>query len=152
MANVNKVILVGRLTGDPELKYIASGAAVCSFSVAVDRKTKEKQTDFIRVQAWDRLGEICNEFLHKGKEVYIEGSLQVRKYEDKDGNKREATEVRAFVMEMCGSKSDGAKGGNGGGGQRSAPRESSAGYGDGGGSSFDNPLGIDDIPFAACKV
>lgn len=142
MANVNKVVLVGRLTADPELRYIPSGAAVCSFQVAIDRKTKEKSTDFIRVQAWDRLAEICNEFLHKGKEVYVEGSLQVRKYEDKDGKKREAYEVRAFEMQMLGSKSDGARGG----GERQ-PSRTSRQQDDHWGDNHGADIDPDGIPF-----
>ena len=100
MAGVNKVIIVGRLGRDPELKYTPSGAAVANFTVATseewkDRETGEKQerTEWHRIVAWRRLGEICGEYLHKGKEVYIEGRLQTRSWEDRDGNTKYITEI-----------------------------------------------------------
>ena len=110
MAGVNKVIIVGRLARDPELKYTPSGAAVANFTVATseewkDRDTGEKQerTEWHRIVAWRRLGEICGEYLHKGKEVYIEGRLQTRSWEDQDGNKKYITEIVAQNMQMLGS-------------------------------------------------
>lgn len=110
MKGVNKVIIVGRLGKDPELKYTPSGAAVANFTVATseewkDKDTGEKQerTEWHRIVAWRRLGEICGEYLHKGKEVYIEGKLQTRSWEDRDGNKRYITEIVAQNMQMLGS-------------------------------------------------
>ena len=110
MAGVNKVILVGRLGRDPEIRYTPSGSAVANFAVATseewkDKETGEKQerTEWHRIVAWRRLGEICGEYLHKGSQVYIEGRLQTRAWEDRDGNKRYTTEVVAQTMQMLGS-------------------------------------------------
>lgn len=109
MAGVNKVILVGRLGRDPELRYTPSGAAVANFSIATseewkDKDTGEKQerTEWHRIVAWRRLGEICGEYLRKGSQVYIEGKLQTRSWEDRDGNKKYTTEINAQVMQMLG--------------------------------------------------
>ena len=110
MAGVNKVIIVGRLGKDPELRYTPSGAAVANFTVATseewkDKDTGEKQerTEWHRIVAWRRLGEICGEYLHKGKEVYLEGRLQTRSWEDRDGNTKYTTEIVAQNMQMLGS-------------------------------------------------
>ncbi len=131
MASLNKVILIGRLTHDPELRYTPNGQPVANFSLAVDRKlSKNDETDFIPVVAWRRLAEICNEFLHKGKLVAIEGRLQVRSYEDKEGRRQRAFEVVADEMQML-DRSQGQ--GGGGGGERSG---GGSNYGSGGGSSY----------------
>ena len=110
MAGVNKVILVGRLGRDPEIRYTPSGAAVANFTIATseewkDKETGEKQerTEWHRIVAWRRLGEICGEYLRKGSQVYIEGKLQTRNWEDRDGNKRYTTEVIAQTMQMLDS-------------------------------------------------
>ena len=110
MAGINKVILVGRLGRDPEVRYTPSGAPVANFSIATseewkDRETGEKQerTEWHRIVAWRRLGEICGEYLHKGSQVYIEGRLQTRAWEDRDGNKRYTTEIVAQTMQMLGT-------------------------------------------------
>jgi len=110
LAGVNKIILVGRLGKDPEIRYTPSGAAVANFTVATseewkDRETGEKQerTEWHRIVAWRRLGEVCGEYLHKGSQVYIEGRLQTRSWEDRDGNKRYTTEVIAQTMQMLDS-------------------------------------------------
>ncbi len=136
MAALNKVILIGRLTHDPELRYTPNGQPVANFSLAVDRKlSKNDETDFIPVVAWRRLAEICNEFLHKGKLVAIEGRLQVRSYEDKEGRRQRAFEVVADEMQMLDRSTPG---GGGGGGERSGERSygggSGSGYSGGGGS------------------
>lgn len=108
MASVNKVILIGNLGRDPELRYTPSGKPVASFTVATtDQWTgkeggKEERTEWHRVVAWGRLGEICGEYLHKGRQVYVEGKLQTRAWEDRDGNKRYTTEVVASTMQMLG--------------------------------------------------
>src|SRR5262252_7425532 len=123
MANsVNKVILVGRLGKDPELKYTASGTPFCRFSIATsdvwnDKASGERQekTEWHNIVVWDRLAEICNQYLSKGKQVYIEGALQTREWDDQEGNKRRTTEIRAREMVMLGSSGEGA-----GGGQRRA--------------------------------
>jgi len=108
----NKVILVGNLVRDPEIRYIASGAAVTKFTLAVNRRSKDKEeTDFIDINAWDKLGEICNTYLKKGASCLIEGRLSIRSYDDakiKDQTgkpiKRKATEIVASTMQMLGSK------------------------------------------------
>ncbi len=109
MASVNKVILIGNLGKDPEVRYTPSGKAVANFTLATtDNWTKdgEKQTrtEWHRIVAWDRLGEICGEYLSKGSQVYIEGSIQTRQWEDQEGNKRQTTEIRAWKMQMLGSR------------------------------------------------
>ena len=112
MAGVNKVMLIGNLGRDPEVKYTPSGTALATFSIATteewkDRDTGEKQqrTEWHRIVAWRRLGEICGEYLRKGSQVYIEGKLQTRDWEDRDGNKRYTTEIVAQTMQMLGRPS-----------------------------------------------
>jgi single-strand DNA-binding protein len=148
--SVNKVILVGRLGRDPELKYTASGTPFCRFSIATDDVWNDKgsgerqeRTEWHSIVAWDRLAEICNQYLTKGKLVYIEGSLQTREWDDQEGNKRKTTEVRARDMVMLSSAGDGA----GGGGQR---RTAAAAADMGGGAastSSTSTITDDDIPF-----
>jgi len=157
VASLNKIILVGRLTADPELRYTPSGAPVANFTLAVDRKfSKNDETDFIPVVAWRRLAEICNEFLHKGKLIAVEGRLQTRSYEDKEGQRRKAFEVVADDMQML-DRGPGA-GSGGGGGAPAGRRQAPAGVASGGGGGYDSHsgagfppadenLGIDDIPF-----
>jgi single-strand DNA-binding protein len=144
--SVNKVILVGRLGRDPELKYTASGTPFCRFSMATDdswndKGTGERQerTEWHNIVAWDRLAEICNQYLTKGKLVYIEGSLQTREWDDQEGNKKKTTEIRARDMVML---SGGAGEGAGGGPRRSMAAEAPAGNGGGVSTITD-----DDIPF-----
>ena len=115
--SVNKVILIGRLGKDPELKYTASGTPFCRFSMATDNvwndKTsgeRQEKTEWHSIVVWDRLAEICNQYLTKGQLVYIEGSLQTREWDDQEGNKRRTTEIRARDMVMLGSAGDGAGG------------------------------------------
>jgi single-strand DNA-binding protein len=110
MAGVNKVILVGRLGRDPEVKYTPSGVAVANFSMATSEEWKDKdsgekkeRTEWHRIVAWRRLGEICGEYLRKGSQIYIEGKLQTRDWEDRDGNKRYTTEIVAQNMQMLDS-------------------------------------------------
>ena len=112
---INKAILVGNLGRDPEVRYTTSGMAVANFTIATSERWKDKtsgemqeRTEWHRIVAWGRLGEICGEYLSKGRQVYIEGRIQTRDWEDKDGNKRYTTEVVAAEMKMLGSKdSDG---------------------------------------------
>jgi len=143
MSGINKCIIVGRLGKDPEMRYLPDGTAVASFSVATSESWKDKatgekkeRTEWHRIVAFRKLGEICGEYLSKGKLVYIEGRLQTRDWEDKDGNKRYTTEIVASSMQMLGGKSDGSGSGSPGGQG-------------GGGSRQDNPgfSGEDDIPF-----
>ena len=115
---VNKVILIGNLGQDPELRYTSSGTAVCNFSLATTESYKDRDgnqvenTEWHRIVAWARLAEICGEYLSKGRQVYIEGQLQTRQWEDKDGNTRYTTEIKAREMQMLGSR-DGGSGGGG---------------------------------------
>ena len=99
MAGVNKVILIGNLGRDPELRYTQGGTAVANFSLATtesytDRNTNERveKTEWHRIVAWGKTGELCSQYLAKGRTVYIEGRIQTRDWEDKDGNKRNTTE------------------------------------------------------------
>ena len=114
---INKVILVGNLGQDPELRYTGSGTAVCNMRIATSESYKDRDgnqvenTEWHTVVAWSRLAEICGEYLKKGRQVYIEGSLQTRQWEDKDGNTRYSTEVKAREMQMLGGR-DGGGGGD----------------------------------------
>ncbi|PZR56292.1 MAG: single-stranded DNA-binding protein [Candidatus Meridianibacter frigidus] len=97
----NKVILVGNLVRDPEIRYVGSGAAVTKFTLAVNRRSKQQEeTDFVDIVAWEKLAETCNTYLKKGMSCLIEGRLSIRSYEDKEGQKRKATEVVINTMQM----------------------------------------------------
>lgn len=113
---MNKISVHGRLTRDPESRDVGQ-TTVCNFTVASDRAYKnqngERETDFIDVQAWSKLGEMVQRWFTKGKEIIVYGEMQSRKYEDKDGNKRTAWQVRASEVEFCGSKQDNADSGGG---------------------------------------
>ena len=107
---MNKVILIGRLVKDPEMRYTQSGKGVCSFNLAVDRRfSKEGQqtADFIPIVAWNKLAEICGDNLVKGRRISVEGRMQVRNYDAQDGTKRYVTEVIADEVEFLDSKRDG---------------------------------------------
>jgi single-strand DNA-binding protein len=143
----NRIILVGNLTRDPEIRYVdGGGKAVTKFALAVNRKSKGgDETMFVDIVAWDRLGEICNQYLKKGMSALVEGRLVIRKYDDKDGNKRTAVEVVASDMQMLDSKgrSNGESGGSYSGGSRTAGSGApAAGAGD-----FDESALEDEIPF-----
>jgi single-strand DNA-binding protein len=110
MAGVNKVILIGNLGADPEVKYLSNGTTVANFRIAtsenrVNRTSGEKttMTEWHRIVTFGRLAEICGEYLNKGKQVYIEGRLRTRAWEDKEGNKRSSTEIVASQMQMLGA-------------------------------------------------
>ncbi len=151
---INKVILVGNLGADPETRYMPSGSAVTNLSVATSESWKDKQsgeqkerTEWHKVVMFDRLAEIAAEYLRKGSQVYIEGKLQTRKWQDRDGNDRWTTEVRASEMQMLGGR-----GGAGG----AAPMGSGQGMGQGSGQGSGPPSAPpqtgpddfdDDIPF-----
>lgn len=108
---MNKVILIGRLTKDVELKYTPSGSAVANVTVAVDRYSKEgdKSADFINVVVWNKSAENLAQYKGKGDQIAVEGSLQTRSYEAQDGSKRYITEVLASRIEFIGGKGDGSK-------------------------------------------
>ena len=156
MASVNKVILIGNLGKDPEVRYAPSGSAICNVTIATSRQWKDKtsgekqeETEWHRVVFRDRLAEIAGEYLRKGRSVYVEGRLKTRKYNDKDGVEKYATEVVATEMQLLGSREgmgDGESRGAGSGasaarpaagGGKPAPQKSSTGFDD-----MD-----DDIPF-----
>ena len=117
--SVNKVILVGRLGKDPEVRYSNSGNAITNFNLATSRVYKNKQgervdeTEWHRCVSFGRTAEVCGEYLHKGSLIYVEGRLQTRDWEDKDGNKRWTTEVIIDNMKMLGSKNDNPEQGSG---------------------------------------
>jgi len=119
MAGVNKVILVGRLGADPEVRYTNTGTAVANFNLATSSSYTDKsgekteKTEWHRIVAFGKLGEICGEYLAKGKQVYIEGRLQTRDWEDRDGNKKKTTEIVAGVMQMLGAAGDRVRGDTG---------------------------------------
>lgn len=150
MASMNVILLIGRVVAPPELRYTPAGKAVAQFTLAVDRgrggkNAENKETDFITIVAWERLGEICNEYLTKGKLISIQGSLRTRSYETQDGQKRKAFEVVANEMQMLSS-------GAGGGSQETArpsrerqPAQVSGWHSEGG--SFGDELSVDEIPF-----
>ena len=111
MAGINKVILIGRLGQDPEVRYTPDGTAVANFTMATSQEWKDKNTgekkeatEWHRIVAWRKLGELCGEYLSKGRQVYVEGRLQTRDWQDKDGNKRYTTEVVANEVQFLGPK------------------------------------------------
>ncbi|MDD4899020.1 MAG: single-stranded DNA-binding protein [Candidatus Omnitrophica bacterium] len=114
MANFNKVLLIGNLTKDPELRYTPQGTAVVNLRMAVNRKYKDKNQEwkdevcFITVVAWDKQAETCNQYLHKGSPLFVEGRLQSRSWEDNTGAKRNVIEVRAERIQFLGSPQGGA--------------------------------------------
>jgi len=109
---VNKVILIGRLGADPELKYMPSGDPVANFNLATNESYRDKdgntqeKTEWHRIVAFKRLAEICGEYLKKGSQVYIEGRIQSRSWEDKNGVKKYTTEIIAYTMQMLGKKGE----------------------------------------------
>jgi single-strand DNA-binding protein len=138
MASINKVILIGNLGRDPEVRYTPNGAAICNVTIATSRNWKDKnsgermeETEWHRVVFYDRLAEIAGEYLKKGRPVYVEGRLKTRKWQDKDGVEKYTTEIIADQMQMLGGRDGGGDEGGGGGGGYS---RSSEGGGGGGGS------------------
>ncbi len=113
MASLNKVLLIGNLTKDPELRYTPNGTAVTNLRIAVNRKFKDRtgelkeDTCFITVTAWDKQAEICNQYLQKGRAVFVEGILQSRSWETGDGQKRSTIDVRAERIQFLGPRTEG---------------------------------------------
>ncbi len=152
--SINKVLLLGRLGQDPELKYTPSGKAVCSFSLATSDSWKDKsgqkqeKTEWHRVVVWGKLAELCNQYLAKGRQAFVEGKLSTRQWEDKQGNKRYTTEINASSVQFIG-------------GGKSSDSNYDSGFDQSGGSQtpeFDEPesdynvgtdtnFASDDIPF-----
>ncbi|WP_138429287.1 single-stranded DNA-binding protein [Fodinibius saliphilus] len=118
MSSLNKAMIIGRLGQDPDVRYTQSNTAVANLSVATSERYKDnmgewkENTEWHRVVAWGRLAEICQEYLKKGSQVYIEGPIQTRKWEDKEGQTRYTTEIKALTMTMLDSKGDNGGGGN----------------------------------------
>ena len=143
---MNKVFLIGNLTRDPELSQLPSGVSVCKFGLAVNRNftnsSGEREVDFFNITAWRGLGENCAKYLSKGRKVSVVGNIQVRNYEDKDGNKRTAVDIVAEDIEFL-SRSDGGD----------APRGGAGGGSNGGGRaprkqvSELTPVDNEDLPF-----
>lgn len=108
--SVNKVIILGRLGQDPELKYTPSGAAVCNFSLATSESwtdkagQKQEKTEWHRIVVWGKLAELCNQYLAKGRQAFVEGKLQTRSWDDKDGTKRYSTEIMANTVQFIGGQ------------------------------------------------
>lgn len=177
--SVNKVILIGRLGQNPELRYTPAGAAVANFSIATSESwndksgQKQEKTEWHRIVVWGKIAETCNQYLVKGRQVYLEGRLQTRQWQDKDGQTKYTTEVQAQTVQFLGSAGNnagersreseegnaGMPGPSGGEGGAYTPRAPSHGggfsAGNGVGSSINGPMGPagepsfteDDIPF-----
>jgi single-strand DNA-binding protein len=157
---VNKVILIGHLGADPESRAMPSGSSVANLRIATTESWRDKQsgeqqerTEWHRVALFGRLAEIASEYLRKGSQVYIEGSLRTRKWQDKQGNERYSTEIVGNEMQMLGGRGGGGAGtpGGGGSGGAGAPREPMPEYqgptGGGGGGGGEREDFDDDIPF-----
>lgn len=152
--SVNKVILLGRLGQNPEIRYTPSGAAVANFSVATNESwtdksgQKQERTEWHRVVVWGKLAELCNQYLGKGRQVYLEGRLQTRQWQDKDGQTKYTTEVQAQTVQFLGGQAGVGAGSGAGAGSHSR---------DGGGDFAPGPMATggggepsfteDDIPF-----
>ena len=169
---VNKVILIGNVGRDPELRYTASGTAVTNFSLATSRRYKDRdgnqreETEWHRCVAWARLAEIINQYAPKGKQLYLEGRLQTRQWDDKDGNTKYSTEIVIEEMKLLGGRGDsqggggggwdssggggggagGQQGGGGDGGQQGGGGDGGQ-QGGGGAPTPSTPVSDDDIPF-----
>ncbi len=145
---LNNVVLMGRLTADPELRQTSTGIEVTSFSIAIDRgyarQGEERQTDFINCVAWRQTAKFITSYFRKGQMIAVTGSIQTRNYEDKSGNKRVATDVVVANASFCGSKNETGA---------SAPRDNSAfsapaaSYSTAAASDFEELQGDDDLPF-----
>lgn len=147
--SVNKVIILGRLGQDPELKYTPSGAAVCNFSVATsetwnDKNSGQKQerTEWHRIVVWGKLAELCNQYLSKGRQAFIEGRLQTRSWDDKNGQKRYTTEINASTVQFIGGQAQTGASDQQGYNQ-SQPSNADESYN----VSTDASFASDDIPF-----
>jgi single-strand DNA-binding protein len=152
---INKVIIVGNVGGDPETRYMPSGSAVTNLTVATNESWKDKQTgeqkertEWHRVAMFNRLAEIAAEYLRKGSQVYIEGKLRTRKWQDKSGNDRYTTEIIADEMQMLGGRGGSGGGGNFGGGNQGGGQSSGSQGGGGNAPPQPGPDDFDDdIPF-----
>ena len=167
-SGVNKVILVGHLGADPDMRYTPSGAGVCELRLATSESWKDKngqrqeRTEWHRVVVWGKTAEICAKYLAKGRQVYIEGRIQTRSYDDKEGQKRYITEIIANDVQFLSSGREGGAGGGGGGaggaggagggggarrGGDEGPPPPEGAFEGGGGGGFGGGGPDDDIPF-----
>jgi single-strand DNA-binding protein len=141
MAGINKVILIGNLGRDPEIRYTTGGTAVANFTLATSESfttregKREDRTEWHRIVVWGKTAELCTQYLAKGRQVYLEGRIQTREWENKEGQKQRTTEVVAHTVQFLGRK-------EGGGG----PRDASS-YDGGGNEPPPTPVGDDNIPF-----
>ena len=148
MASLNKVQIIGNLGGDPEMRFTANGRSVANFNVACSRRyttrdgEQRDDTEWVRVVCWERLAELAGQYLSKGRQVYVEGRLQTREWEDRDGNRRWTTEVVANDIQFLSGRGGGGDDDWGGGGRSG-----------GGGGGYERggppPAGVDadDLPF-----
>lgn len=136
MGNLNKAMIIGRLGADPEVRYTQANTAIANFNVATTDKYRDangetvENTEWHRIVAWGKLAEFCQKFMKKGSQVFIEGPIQTRQWEDKEGQKRYTTEIKALTIQLLDSKGDGS------GAKPSSPS----------GPTLD-PGGDDDLPF-----
>jgi len=153
-AGVNKAILIGRLGRDPELRHTQSGQPVCDFSIATseswnrkDGSGREERTEWHRIVAWGRTAELCAQYLSKGRTAYVEGRLQTREWENREGQKQRTTEIVAYTVKFLG----GPRGSGGGGGSRDSGGDYGGGddFGEGGGEEVRDSGGesSENIPF-----
>lgn len=149
MAGVNKVLLVGNLGRDPEVRYTPSGQAVASFSIATSKQWKDKdgnkqeRTEWHRIVVWGRQAELCGEYLSRGRKVFLEGELQTRKFQDKQGQERYVTEINALNVQFLDAKETGDSPQR----HHSAPAGSSAQATPSMGYNFGAPPDDSDVPF-----
>ena len=164
-SGVNKVILIGNLGKDPEVRYTPSGQAVANFTIATTESWTDKQgqrqerTEWHRIVVWGKTAELCGEYLAKGRQVYLEGKLQTRSYDDREGKKVYTTEIVANTVQFIGSRGDAAGAGTGagsGGGRRQYGNDQGGGAQGGGsqggggqdmGYDYGPPPSDDDVPF-----
>jgi len=163
MASINKVILVGNLGADPETRYTTNGDAICNIRLATtdtwkDKSTGEKRetTEWHRVVFYRKLAETANQFLRKGSQIYVEGRIKTRKWQDKDGQDRYTTEIEASEMVMLGGRSNGGNSNSSQGERDGGDSRPSRPQGGGGGGNAPKPqfddLGGDDIPFVTATM
>lgn len=149
MGSVNKVILVGNLGRDPEVRYTQGGSPVANFTLATNEVwtdkagSRQERTEWHRIVVWGKTAEIARDHLAKGKQVYIEGALQTRQWEDRDGNKRNTTEIKATRLVLLGR----AEAGSPMEGRGAAPEARGGGHDPGGPSGDEAPPPEEDIPF-----
>jgi len=155
---VNKVILVGHLGADPDMRYTPSGQGVCELRLATSESWNDKngqrqeRTEWHRIVVWGKRAEVCSKYLAKGRQVFVEGRIQTRTYDDKDGNKRYITEIIANDVQFLGGGKEGGGGGGRGEGPPAPAEGDMGGYGGGGSGGAGGSRGggggpDDDIPF-----